>query len=423
MRVITDWHLHSKYSRACSQDLTLENNALWCEKKGVNVLGTADFTHPKWFAEIKNKLEEAEPGMFKLSSPLFKGGQRGVETRFMLTTEVAQIYKKDGAVRRIHNIILAPSIKDVEAIIKALEGRGCNLSADGRPIIGIESEELLKILMAIDEKIMLIPAHAWTPWFSVFGSKSGFNSLEACYGSMAKYIYAIETGLSSDPAMNRRLSALDNVMLVSNSDAHSPRNFGREANVFEIPSDQSVTYDLFREILITRDTSKFKYTIEFFPEEGKYHFDGHADCRFFCSPEECERLAGQCPKCGKKLTIGVMNRVQELADRAEPTASAFKSIVPLEIIIAESLGVSGTGSKKVQAMYERLITELGNEFAILLDIPTSEIAKIDPTIAEAVDRVRSGQLHIRPGYDGVYGQVKIFSDKDRPAKPKQKSLL
>lgn len=413
MRVITDWHLHSKYSRACSQDLTLENNALWCEKKGVNVLGTADFTHPKWFAEIKEKLEEAEQGMFKL-----KGADS--KMRYMLTTEVAQIYKKDGAVRRIHNIILAPTIASVEAIIKALSDRGCNLSADGRPILGIESEELMKMLIGIDEKIMLIPAHAWTPWFSVFGSKSGFDSLEACYGAMAKHIYAIETGLSSDPLMNRRLSALDNVMLISNSDAHSPRNFGREANVFEMDPDK-ITYDEFLRIFKERDTAKFKYTIEFYPEEGKYHVDGHADCKFFCDPAETKRLGGKCPTCGKRLTVGVLSRVQELADRPAGDAhTSFKSIVPLEIIIAESMGLSGTASKKVQAMYHRLITELGTEFSILLDIPADQIAKINPTIAEAISRVRAGNLHIRPGYDGIFGQVHIFSDDDRP---KQKSLV
>lgn len=421
MRVITDWHLHSKYSRACSAELTLENNALWCEKKGVNVLGTADFTHPKWFTEIKEKLEEAEQGMFKLKGSTSK-------MRYMLTTEIAQIYKKDGAVRRIHNIVLAPTIADVEAIIKALTDRGCNLSADGRPIIGIESEELVKILMDIDEKIMLIPAHAWTPWFSVFGSKSGFNSLEACYGSMAKYIYAIETGLSSDPEMNRRLSALDNVMLISNSDAHSPRNFGREANVFEFAQDELVTYDLFREVLMKRDTKRFAYTIEFFPEEGKYHVDGHADCEFFCEPAQTKRLGGRCPKCGKKLTVGVLSRVEELADRLPPnrsdrTYSSYKSIVPLQELIAESVGVSGTGSKKVQGLYERLNAELGSEFYILLDAPVAEIASVNQAVAEAVDRVRQGKLHIRPGYDGIYGQVRVFNNDDLPGRARQTSFM
>lgn len=420
MRVITDWHLHSKYSRACSQDLTLENNAFWCEKKGVNVLGTADFTHPGWLKEIKTKLEEAEQGMFKL-----KGSDS--KMRYMLTTEIAQIYKKGDQVRRIHNIILAPSIKDVDAIVKALNDRDCNLSADGRPIIGIDSEELMKILIGIDEKIMLIPAHAWTPWFSVFGSKSGFDSLQECYGEMAKYIYAIETGLSSDPLMNHRLSALDNIMLVSNSDAHSPHNFGREANVFEM-KEGNVTYDEFLRIFKERDRSKFLYTIEFYPEEGKYHYDGHADCKFFCAPEETKRLGGRCPKCGKRLTIGVLARVEELADRPLATqplnhSATFRSIVPLEIIIAESLGVVSVASKKVVAKYDQIITKLGNEFSVLLDVPIEAIKDVDATVGEAIDRVRQGKLNIRPGYDGIYGQVKIFLDEERAKKPKQTSLL
>lgn len=420
MRVITDWHLHSKYSRACSQDLTLENNALWCEKKGVNVLGTADFTHPKWFNEIETKLEEREQGMFAL-----KGSNSSM--RYMLTTELSQIYSRGGKTRRIHNLIFAPSVDTVRKIIAMLEKRGCNLAADGRPIIGLDSEELAKELFAIDEKILLIPAHAWTPWFSVFGSKSGFNSIEECFGTMADRIYAIETGLSSDPAMNRTLSALDPLFLISNSDAHSPHNFGREANVFEIPEGQ-VTYDEFLRIFREHDTSRFISTIEFFPEEGKYHFDGHADCKFFCAPEESRRLGGKCPTCGKALTIGVMNRVAALADRDSTTLrlhdfTTFKSIVPLEIIIAESLGLSGTASKKVQAMYDRLNKELGSEFAILLDVPIDEIKRVDPTVAEAIDRVRQGKLNISPGYDGVYGKVKIFFDEDRPKGPKQVSLL
>lgn len=419
MRIITDWHVHSKYSRACSAELTLPNNAFWCEKKGVNILGTADFTHPKWFSEIESKLEEAEQGMFKL-----KGSS--LSMRYMLTTELSQIYSRGGKTRRIHNLIFSPSIATVRKIIHMLERRGCNLAADGRPIIGVDSEELAKELFAIDEKILLIPAHAWTPWFSVFGSKSGFNTIEECFGEMSSHIYAIETGLSSDPAMNRTLSALDGLFLISNSDAHSPHNFGREANVFEIPEGQ-VTYDEFLRIFREHDTSRFVSTIEFFPEEGKYHFDGHADCGFFCAPEESKKLAGKCPKCGKSLTIGVMNRVSELADRI-PTSNPqpqtpFHSIVPLEILIADSLGVRTVSSKKVQAIYNELITKLGNEFSILLDVPVGEIRKVHATVGEAIERVRAGKLHIRPGYDGVYGEVHVFSDTDRPTGPKQQALI
>jgi len=421
MRIITDWHVHSKYSRACSKDLTLENNALWCEKKGVNVLGTADFTHPAWFAEIESKLEEKEQGMFALKN----GGHHLM--RYMLTTEVSQIYKKDGQVRRIHNIILAPNIRAVSEMNVWLDENGFNRKADGRPILGIDSEELYKRLKDIDDRIIMIPAHAWTPWFAIFGSKSGFNSLRECFGEMTEYVYAIETGLSSDPLMNRSLSALDNVMLISNSDAHSPRNFGREANVFELDPGE-VTYDNFVCILKEKDVTKFAYTIEFYPEEGKYHADGHEACGFWCAPEETKKLRGQCPKCRKPLTVGVLNRVLELADRDAHTLPEgqvpYKSIVPLQEIIAESFGMKSTASKKVQEMYEKMIHDVGIEFDILLDvdIPTIE-AGSTPAIAEAVRRMRIGDLHIRPGYDGVYGEVHIYSDADPPPAARQQALL
>ncbi|MFH1767037.1 MAG: endonuclease Q family protein [Patescibacteria group bacterium] len=428
MRIITDWHLHSKYSRACSKELTLENNALWCEKKGVDVLGTADFTHPGWFREIKEKLVEVEQGMYRLQnpplSPLGKGGSR---VRFMMTTEVSQIYKKNDKVRRIHNIIMAPSIEVVEKINYWLENRGFNLKADGRPILGIDSEELYKRLKDVDDRIIMIPAHAWTPWFAIFGSKSGFDSIEECFGEMSKYIYAIETGLSSDPLMNRSLSALDKVMLISNSDAHSPRNFGREANVFELEPGQA-TYDEFIRILKEKDLSKFAYTIEFYPEEGKYHADGHADCDFWCSPEETKKLHGECPKCKKKLTVGVLNRVSELADRdlyeMPKNQVPYKSIVPLQEIIAESCGLKSSSGTKVQEMYEKMIEVIGNEFTILLDSSIDDIEQgSTPAIAEAVRRVRAGEMHIRPGYDGVFGKVKIFSDNDPPPAARRVSLL
>ncbi|MDP2631565.1 MAG: endonuclease Q family protein [Candidatus Uhrbacteria bacterium] len=444
MRIITDWHLHSRFSRACSKDLTLENNALWCAKKGVDVLGTADFTHPAWFSEIQSKLEEAEPGLYKLriplTSPLGKGGdstgtspnpsleRRGVsEIRFMMTTEVAQIYKKDGKVRRIHNIIMAPSIEAVGKINKWLTEQGFNLKADGRPILGIDSELLYRQLKDINERIIVIPAHAWTPWFSVFGSKSGFDSIEECFGEMTPYIYAIETGLSSDPLMNRQLSALDNVMLISNSDAHSPRNFGREANVFEMDRSE-LSYDEFVRILRERDTSKFAYTIEFYPEEGKYHTDGHSNCNFWCAPEVTKKHGGRCPKCGKLITVGVLSRVQDLADRdAHEMPSGhvpYKSIVPLQELIAESFGVKSTSSKRVQAMYEKMIAQIGNEFSILLDESIEHIGdRSTPAVAEAVRRMRAGELNIRPGFDGIFGEVHIYSEDDPPPVAAQEKLV
>ncbi len=406
MRIITDWHLHSRFSRACSKDLTLENNALWCEKKGVNVLGTADFTHPLWFKEMQNELIEAEQGLYRLRSGKFPS------MRYMMTAEVAQIYKKGGKTRRIHNILMAPSVEVVARINTWLDNAGYNRRSDGRPILGLDSEELYKRLREIDERIVMIPAHAWTPWFSVFGSKSGFDSLEECYGSMTPYIYAIETGLSSDPLMNWSLSMLDDVMLISNSDAHSPRNFGREANVFEIDSAK-YSYDEFIRILRERDTSAFKYTIEFHPEEGKYHIDGCAACGFSCEPIRTKAIGGVCPTCHRPLTIGVLSRVNDLADRKIDAMPAnhvpFKSTVPLQEIIAECLNVSSTSSKKVQEMYEKVIHEIGNEFHILLDADIRSIETVAGSrIAEAIGRVRSGKLSITPGYDGIFGKVKIF---------------
>ncbi len=422
MRVIADLHLHSRFSRACSKDLTLENNAYWCEKKGVSVLGTADFTHPMWFKEISSKLVEDQGGLYRLKN----GNHPGV--RFMMTTEVSQIYKKYDKVRRIHNVILAPSIEVVAEINKWLDKNEFNRKSDGRPILGIDSEKLYKELRKINNEIIIIPAHIWTPWFSVFGSKSGFDTLEECFGEMTEYIYAVETGLSSDPLMNRSLSALDNLMLVSNSDAHSPRNFGREANVFEI-NEKDLSYSEFIRIFKDRDLSKFKYTIEFYPEEGKYHTDGHAKCNFYCSPEETKRLKGICPKCKKPLTIGVLSRVQDLADRKlikkmPKNQVPFKSIVPLQNIIAKSFGIKSTNSKKVQLMYEQMIAELGAEFEILLDKKISDIEGMsNVVIAESIRRMRAGKMYIRPGYDGLFGDVEFFDKNDPAPSSQQVNLL
>lgn len=406
MRYITDWHVHSRFSRACSQKLTLENNALWCQKKGVDVLGTGDFTHPIWFRELEAKLVEQEPGLYKLVDGQFS------DMRYMLTTEVSQIYRKHDKTRRIHNLIFAPSIESVKQINAWLLDHGFNLKSDGRPILGLDSEELYKHLKDIDERIVLIPAHAWTPWFSVFGSKSGFDSLEECFGSMTPYIFAIETGLSSDALMNRSCSMLDNIALISNSDAHSPEKFGREANVFDLMPEQ-FSFDGFMQVLRERDRKSFLYTIEFYPEEGKYHVDGHADCGIALQPSETHKLGGLCPKCKRPLTIGVMSRVADLHDRelvAMPTNHVpQKSIVPLPEILAEVYGVTSPSSKKVFAMYDRMITNLGNEFKILLDLSISDIATFaGDDIAEAIRRVRAGEMSITPGYDGVFGKVKIF---------------
>ncbi len=419
MRKITDWHVHSRFSRACSQKLTLENNALWCEKKGVNVLGTADFTHPIWFSEIESQLIEDEPGLYKLADGKFPS------MRYMLTTEVSQIYKKHDKTRRIHNLILAPSLETVRKTNAWLFESGFNLKADGRPILGLDSEELYKRLKDIDERTVLIPAHAWTPWFSVFGSKSGFDSLEECFGSMTKHIFAIETGLSSDAFMNRSCSMLDNVAIISNSDAHSPEKFGREANVFDIDQAE-FSFDGFMNILRARDQTKFLYTIEFYPEEGKYYFDGHADCGVSLDPGQTKHHGSLCPKCKRPLTIGVMSRVADLHDRANLAVPekfvTQKSIVPLPEILAEVYGLASPASKKVVAMYDQMITHFRNEFHILLDVSINDIkTTFGDDIAEAVRRVRVGEMLIEPGYDGVYGKVKIFNKDER--KSSQKKLL
>lgn len=408
MRIITDFHLHSKWSRACSKDLTIRNIAKACERKGIGFVGTSDFTHPAWRKEIGDGLEDAGGGAL---AP--KGGSS--PTRFLLATELSCIYKRGGKVRRVHHLVLVPSLAAADQIIASLERRGCNLKSDGRPILGLDSEELLKMLLDADPRSLLIPAHAWTPWFAVFGSQSGFDSLEECFGDMTKHVYAIETGLSSDPRMNRRLSKLDDVFLVSNSDAHSLDKLGREANVFEM---EEPTYDELYRILSEKDVSKFLETIEFFPEEGKYHADGHRACGFFCEPRETKRLKGMCPHCGKPLTVGVLHRVDDLADREPGThprlAVPYRSIVPLAELVGDVIGV-GPSSKKVKTAVEALVADGRTEFGVLLDEPPAELARIaPPEIAEAILRMRRGEVSIRPGYDGEYGAVSVKA----PARPK-----
>jgi uncharacterized protein (TIGR00375 family) len=414
MRIITDFHLHSKWSRACSKDLTIPNIAAACERKGIQFVGTSDFTHPAWRKEIGAELEDVGGHAFALKN----GDSR---TRFLLSTELSCIYKRGGKVRRVHHLVLLPSFQAVDKLIASLEARGCNLRADGRPILGLDSEELLKLVLDASPKGMLIPAHAWTPWFAVFGSQSGFDSLEACFGEMTKYVPAIETGLSSDPKMNWRLKDLDNVFLVSNSDAHSLDKLGREANVFEM---ETPTYDELHRILNERDKTKFVETIEFFPEEGKYHADGHRDCAFFCDPKETKKLKGICPVCGKPLTIGVLHRVEDLADRDEgqpPLAVPYRSIVPLTEVIGSVLDV-GPSSKKVRAAYDALVADGRSEFAVLLDVPESELLRVSTReIADAILRMRHGDVSITPGYDGVYGVISAAGQP--PAKPSQQSLV
>jgi uncharacterized protein (TIGR00375 family) len=417
MRYIADLHIHSKYSRACSKELEIPKINEWAKIKGIQIIGTADFTHPGWLRHLKENLTADKPGLFKV-----KGEKESVS--FMLTSEVSCIYKQGDKVRRLHICIFAPDFKTVDEINSALEKRGVNLKSDGRPIMGLHADELSKIILDINDKCLIIPAHAWTPWFSVFGSYSGFDSLAECFGKMAPYIYSIETGLSSDPPMNWRISALDKITLISNSDAHSPANLGREANVFDIPENE-LSYDEIYRIIKEKDKKRFLYTIEFFPQEGKYHFDGHRDCKIQFSPKQTKKNKGICPVCKKPLTIGVDNRLDQLSDREvgfKFDTVGYKSLVPLPEIIAEVLEV-GKASKKVNKIYHELVQKAGSEFGILLDLSLEELGKIAlPEIVLGIKNVREGNIEISAGYDGVYGTVKVFKDLKK-LKPKQKSLF
>jgi uncharacterized protein (TIGR00375 family) len=408
MRFIADLHIHSRYSRATSRDLNPENLWKWAQLKGISVIGTGDFTHPEWLKELREKLDPAGNGLFSLKKKLKTGevpDSCRADVSFMLSAEISCIYSKNGKTRKIHSIVLAPGFIDAGKINARLSKIG-NLKSDGRPILGLDAKELLKIVLDASPEAMLIPAHAWTPHFSVFGAASGFDSLEECYEELTPHIHAIETGLSSDPLMNWRLSALDRITLISNSDAHSPAKLGREANIL----DTDISYAAIRNTI--RTGKGLSGTIEFFPEEGKYHYDGHRSCEVSMKPGETIRHHGLCPVCGRKLTIGVMHRVEKLADREEgfrpESKPPFCSIIPLPEIIAETLHV-GQASKKVDALYLNLLAILGNEFSILMDSSLNDIgAAGSPRLAEAVAKMRAGNVSIAPGYDGEFGKVRIF---------------
>jgi uncharacterized protein (TIGR00375 family) len=421
MKFIADFHLHSKYSRATSKDMDLENLDKWAKIKGIKILGTGDFTHPEWLKNLKEKLDPAEPGLFKIKSSTRPGLVDG-GTRFILTVEISCVYSKKGRIRKIHIVVFAPSFEVVERINTHLGWIG-NLRADGRPILGLDAKELVKIVLDISSDSLIVPAHIWTPWFSLFGSRSGFDSIEECFEEYSKYIYALETGLSSDSQMNWRLSALDKITLISCSDAHSPSRIGREANVF----DTEISYPAIAKAIKTKDPQKFLYTIEFFPQEGKYHYDGHRACQISLSPPESKKYNNICPNCGRPLTIGVLNRVEELSDREEgfkpENAISFKSLVPLEEIIADALG-SLPGTKQGIEEYRNLIRKFGNEFKVLLDVSQSELeATTLPEIAEGIIRVREGRVKAEPGYDGVYGKIRIFRKEEQKTPIRQKTLF
>ncbi len=422
MRFIADFHLHSKYSRATSKNMDLENLDKWAKIKGIKVLGTADFTHPEWFKNLREKLEPAEQGLYKLKKTADLPRGKAGETRFILSSEISCIYSKGGRVRKIHIVVFSPSFEICEKINTQLGWIG-NLKADGRPILGLDAKELAKIVLNASQDCFIVPSHAWTPWFSIFGSRSGFDSIEECFEDYTKYIYAIETGLSSDPMMNWRLSALDRITLISNGDAHSPAKLGREANVF----DTELSYSAIIEAIKSKNPKKFLYTIEFFPQEGKYHYDGHRACDVSLSPQESKKCNNICPNCGKPLTLGVLNRVEALADRPEgvkpKAAIPFKSLIPLEEIIANALS-KGVATKTVNQEYQNLIKELGNEFEVLLNISEKNLeANTLPEIAQAIIRVRQGKVQVEPGYDGVFGKIKIFSKGEQKKLTKQNTLF
>ncbi|UZE93415.1 MAG: endonuclease Q family protein [Candidatus Nealsonbacteria bacterium] len=430
MKFIADFHLHSKYSRATSPKMDLENLEEWAKIKGIKVLGTGDFTHPFWFKNLKEKLEPAESGLFKIKnhasrnldsrSARIKNSNTGI--RFILSAEISCIYSKGGKVRKIHIVVLAPSFDIVEKINTRLEGIG-NLSADGRPILGLDAKELLKIVLNISTDCLFVPAHVMTPWFSIFGSKSGFDSIEECFEDYSKYIFVLETGLSANPPMLWRIPDAQKAILISNSDAHSPANIGREANVF----NTEISYPAIVEAIKSRDSEKFLYTIEFFPQEGKYHYDGHRMCGIRLAPEESKKYNNICPNCGRPLTIGVLNRIEQLS--VEPKgfklkgAIPFKSLVPLREIIAEVLGM-GVTTKGVEKEYKSLIENFGNELEILLNTSHDELEKVTlPETAEGIIRVREGKVFVEPGYDGVYGKVRIFSKGEQESLSKQGVLF
>jgi len=384
-----------------------ENLWKWAQLKGIQVMGTGDFTHPEWIAELKEKLTPAGNGLYELKNKFCTDDVPGLcraDVFFLLSAEISCIYSKNGKVRKIHSLVFVPDFKTAEKISSALLKIG-NLKSDGRPILGLDAKKLLKIVIESSPEAMLVPAHAWTPHFSVFGAVSGFDSLDECFEELTPHIYAIETGLSSDPPMNRRLSALDGITLISNSDAHSPAKIGREANIFDVEMS-------YRGIIESLKTGEgFEGTIEFFPEEGKYHYDGHRNCNVSLTPDETLKHDYLCPVCGRKLTVGVMHRVNKLADRKNGSKKGFPefhSIIPLPEIISEVVKV-GVNSKRVNNEYMKLLEELGNEFDILMNVPLSDIGAVGPPLLmEALSKMRKGDIYIAPGYDGEFGKIKIF---------------
>jgi len=427
-QLVVDLHVHSHFSRATSRQCTIEGLYYWGKIKGITIIGTGDFTHPEWFAEFRDKLEPAEPGLFRLRPDIaaevdqtLPASVRQNLIRFVPTVEIATIYSKGGRVRKLHQLVVMPSFEAVSRLNGRLERIG-NLKADGRPILGLDSKELLRLSLEADPDALYIPAHIWTPWFGMFGSKSGFDTIWEAFEELAPEIRAIETGLSSDPAMNARLSQLDGVAVTSHSDAHSPQKLGREATVLHAEP----TYADVIGAIKTND-ARLQGTIEFFPEEGKYHADGHRACDVKCTPAETKALGGVCPKCHKPLVVGVDYRVGELADRdtsAAPNAKQVEYIIPLPEVLAELHGTKSTTGKAVTAQYQQLITALGDEFSILRQVPLETIREHSQPIALAVERIRANHVFRSPGFDGVFGTINVFRDAaDRAETLNQLALL
>jgi uncharacterized protein (TIGR00375 family) len=420
MKVTADFHIHSRYSRATSEKMDIPEITRFAKIKGLNLLGTGDFTHPKWLQELKKDIVEVQ------DANLYKPAKNSESpVYYMITGEVATIFPFENSIKKIHHVILTPSIETAEQINDRLTPYG-NLTADGRPTLSMSAPQLVEIIMQVSNENMVIPAHAWTPWFSLFGAFSGFNRMEDCYQDMAKHIYALETGLSSDPPMNWRLSSLDKYALVSNSDSHShwPWRIGREANVFDL---EQITYQDVVDPIRKKDPERFKFTIETDPAYGKYHWTGHRNCKVSLSPQEATKFGNRCPVCRRNLTKGVEQRVEELADRPAgfkpENAVGYMHLMPLSEIIATVLGVAYPSVQKVWDVYNMLIARFGDEYTVLTDAPLEEMSKIvEPRIAEAIERVRQEKVKVLPGYDGVYGELILFDEQQEKAPKKLEKI-
>ncbi|APF17357.1 UvrD/REP helicase [Caldithrix abyssi DSM 13497] len=422
MRFIADLHIHSHFSVATSKDLIPEKLDYWARIKGITVVGTGDFTHPGWLKELKEKLEPAEDGLFKLKEELRLPGAPDTPVRFLLSAEISSIYKKNNKVRKIHNVILAPDFESVEQMQARLSRIG-NITSDGRPILGLDAKDLLELTLEVNEDNFFIPAHIWTPWFSALGSKSGFDSIEECFEDLTQYIYAVETGLSSDPPMNWLCSFLDRFTLISNSDAHSPEKLGREANIFQA----ELSYRGIIEALKNPDSQKFAGTVEFYPQEGKYHLDGHRKCGVRWDPLQTLQNKGICPVCGKKVTVGVLNRVAQLSDREEieelPGRKPFYSLIPLKEALSEILQ-TGPNTKTVDQAYQALIQKAGSEFNLLLNLPLDEIKQMtNELVHEAIRRMRERRVIVKEGFDGEFGRIRVFGEGETAKGSSQQSLF